>query len=305
MEKEKQNKVLLPKEQLTKNFYETYPFIEGGKDRIAWWKKYLEDIFPTSLVKDHTILDLGCGKGEIANGLIQRGGKLTCLDLSRPSIKHCAAINPDAKIFHGTALNVPFADNSFDHTISIGVLHHTPDPQQGLREAARVTTPGGKVIIFLYKAPSIYQWLFHLWAPIRFLIPLRFIPTWLFSVVTLITKAHQGLTLNNIQIRNLLGDALWTPQATFHHVDEVTRWAEEAGLEVQSTKDYFLNSATIFTMQKKSTPNSTPPTFKTRCIHCHHEELEETNEQYYCGNCDTPMPKEGNVTFSTGEKWQE
>src|SRR5262249_32846919 len=156
----------------TQKHYDEYPFIEGGPNRIAWWRNYLRDFLPDEEVRDRLILDVGSSIGEITGGLIDRGARMACLDLRLQSLARCREINPAAEIFHGSARGLPFADNSFDHAISIGVLHHTPDCRKGFHEVARVTAPGGFVTIFLYNWWCIYNPIFHLFKPIARLVPL-------------------------------------------------------------------------------------------------------------------------------------
>jgi ubiquinone/menaquinone biosynthesis C-methylase UbiE len=48
----------------------------------------------------------------------------------------------------GSALALPFPDNSFDHTVLHLILAVVPTPALALREALRVTRPGGTLFIF-------------------------------------------------------------------------------------------------------------------------------------------------------------
>ncbi len=118
----------------TQVHYDDYPFIEGGDERVNWWREYLSDFLPDEDINGRLILDVGSSVGEISRGLIDRGARMTCLDLSLNSLRRCRQINEEAEIIHGSALELPFPDESFDHAISIGVLHHTPDCRQGFKE---------------------------------------------------------------------------------------------------------------------------------------------------------------------------
>ncbi len=42
---------------------------------------------------------------------------------------------------------LPFSDNSFDLAVCLGVLHHIPNVTTVMREMARVTTPGGRLLV--------------------------------------------------------------------------------------------------------------------------------------------------------------
>jgi SAM-dependent methyltransferase len=80
-----------------------------------------------------TILDVGCGDGEIAWLLIQQ----------RPDLKVTGVdvlVRPDTRVpvepFDGST--IPFADDSFDVVTFVDVLHHCEQPLELLREARRV-----------------------------------------------------------------------------------------------------------------------------------------------------------------------
>ncbi len=50
----------------------------------------------------------------------------------------------------GSALRLPFPDESFDFVYSIGVLHHLPSPPDqdaAVREVARILKPGGRLLV--------------------------------------------------------------------------------------------------------------------------------------------------------------
>lgn len=49
---------------------------------------------------------------------------------------------------------LPFADASFDVVYSHGVLHHTPNTGEAIRQVHRVLRPGGRAIIMLYARES-------------------------------------------------------------------------------------------------------------------------------------------------------
>jgi ubiquinone/menaquinone biosynthesis C-methylase UbiE len=53
------------------------------------------------------------------------------------------------------AEDLPFFDNSFDLVYSWGVLHHSPNTPQTIREVFRVLRPGGVARIMIYHKYSI------------------------------------------------------------------------------------------------------------------------------------------------------
>ena len=42
----------------TRNYYEEFPFIEGGEERIRWWQEYLKPFLPDDLIKKMAQLKL-------------------------------------------------------------------------------------------------------------------------------------------------------------------------------------------------------------------------------------------------------
>ncbi len=95
------------------------------------------------------VLDVGCGTGNLAVELAGNPAftSIEALDLSQAYISYAKAREADARInFQAAdACNIPFADNTFDLTLSMLVLAFVPEPQRAVREMVRVTRPGGTV----------------------------------------------------------------------------------------------------------------------------------------------------------------
>ncbi len=82
------------------------------------------------------VLEIGAGKGLVAQALQHRtGAQLTLVDV----VNYNQSALP-CMTYDGTHL--PFPDQSFDYSLLIFVLHHTPDPIPVLREALRVSARG-------------------------------------------------------------------------------------------------------------------------------------------------------------------
>jgi SAM-dependent methyltransferase len=235
----------------TRRHYDSYPFIEGGPDRVAWWKEYLREFLPDEEIADRTVLDIGSSVGEIARGLRERGADVTCLDVSGASLRRCREINRGAGVLQASALDLPFPDASFDHVVSIGVLHHTPDCRRGFAEAARMARPGGRVVLFLYNSRNVYRWIYAAWGPIRRRWPLERAPLGLARALQPFARVHLKQELSDQQLLHLLGDKLWTPQATFHSVDQVREWGEREGLLLERRRAFFLGYANVYSFRKR------------------------------------------------------
>jgi ubiquinone/menaquinone biosynthesis C-methylase UbiE len=93
-------------------------------------------------------LDVGCGSGALVAALAERldAENVAAVDPSEPFVEAARARVPGARIIAGPAESLPFADGEFDATLSQLVVNFLSDPEQGLREMARVTRAGGVVV---------------------------------------------------------------------------------------------------------------------------------------------------------------
>jgi len=109
------------------------------------------------------VLEIGLGEGAESEQLIRRGAIWSGLDLTQESVDRVEARlqlrgRPYAELQQGSALNIPWPDDSFDLVFSHGVLHHIPDIQRAQREIHRVLRPGGTLVAMLYARHSLnYQ----------------------------------------------------------------------------------------------------------------------------------------------------
>jgi SAM-dependent methyltransferase len=124
--------------------------------REEWW----DDTFTEFLVETlrprpgNLILDVGCGEGQAEVSIGRRRVsqvRLVGVDLS-PS-KAAAALaetrshNQRVSVAAGDAVRLPFRNSSFDATFCVAVLQYVADVSDAVREIARVTAPGRRVVI--------------------------------------------------------------------------------------------------------------------------------------------------------------
>lgn len=107
-----------------------------------------ERLFEKYLVKGNRLLEAGCGVGQVVLALRARGFDCHGLDYAKEVIDLLKGEFPDVPFAQGDIRALPQPNEYFDGYISLGVIEHFLDGQEGmLREAARVLKPGGYVFI--------------------------------------------------------------------------------------------------------------------------------------------------------------
>jgi ubiquinone/menaquinone biosynthesis C-methylase UbiE len=92
-------------------------------------------------------LDIGCGEGHNTRLLAKRGAKVTAVDIAEDFLafaKETEAAEPLGIDYrHASAVNLPFADASFDFATAFMSLMDIPETDRALAEAFRVLKPSG------------------------------------------------------------------------------------------------------------------------------------------------------------------
>lgn len=105
------------------------------------------------------VLEIGVGMGADYLEWLKAGAQAQGVDLSMASIEkarqrcQAAGFKPELRV--ADAEQLPFPENSFDIVYSYGVIHHSPNTQQCVREALRVVKPGGTAKLMIYHHPSL------------------------------------------------------------------------------------------------------------------------------------------------------
>ena len=103
------------------------------------------------------LLDVGCGSGLALVLAKQRGAIPSGLDISPGLLAIARDRLPGADLREGDMESLPFDDRAFDAVTGINVFQFAGGPRRALREAARVTRPGGRVVASLFAAPERSQ----------------------------------------------------------------------------------------------------------------------------------------------------
>ncbi len=121
--------------------------VESVKNGNAFYKDWLK----AALLKTGSILDVGCGAGELSALLAKDGYEVTGLDFSERMLEESAytAKQADVRInlVKGDAEQLPFEDASFDMILVKDLLWQSLKPEKILEECIRVLKSGGILFI--------------------------------------------------------------------------------------------------------------------------------------------------------------
>ncbi|MEI7961771.1 MAG: class I SAM-dependent methyltransferase [archaeon] len=245
------------KEQRVKELYEKYPYpsrLINKANEIIYFAEWVARIFGETKEywKGKTVLELGCGTGELANALALCGASVTAIDFSSSSIKKAKELSKKLK----TSKKIQFVlknilelnedsfvkksgtntqnkntqNKKFDVVIALGSLHHTTNALKGFQIGCKFAKPNGLVIIGLYNK----------YARLRHRIRRSFL------------RAIAG---NNIEKRILVGEKLFGAKESegkawaadkygqvhesYHTVGQVLHWFRDEGIEFMASKPEF------------------------------------------------------------------
>jgi len=151
------------KEALVKELYEKYPYpsrIVTSKEEISYFAQWVAKTFDedAGYWKGKTVLELGCGTGELACALALSGAKITAIDFSLSSIKKARGlakklgVAKKTKFIEKNILNIKEDEfgGKFDCVIALGSLHHTINAKKGFEIGCANLKKGGIIVIGLY-----------------------------------------------------------------------------------------------------------------------------------------------------------
>ncbi len=114
--------------------------------------KYIHDYIDPSIVpQDLKILDIGAGTGRYSVSLANEGYDVTAVELVKYNLGILKSKGSSVKAMQGNALHLKkLSDDQFDLTLLFGPMYHLfgfEDKLQALKEARRVTKPGGIILV--------------------------------------------------------------------------------------------------------------------------------------------------------------
>jgi SAM-dependent methyltransferase len=98
------------------------------------------------------VLECGCGAGRFTEVLLAEGACVTSIDLSEAvdANQENFPQNKTHRIAQADILRLPFAPQQFDMVFCIGVIQHTPNPEETIVGLYQHVKPGGTLVIDHY-----------------------------------------------------------------------------------------------------------------------------------------------------------
>lgn len=137
-------------EEIDRRFFGASPFFHGNPP--------FADLIPYESLRGKRVLEIGCGLGSHSELLAEAGCKLTAIDLTARAVELTSRrlILKDlaTDVREMDAERMEFASREFDFVWSWGVIHHSAQTNQIVREVARVLKPGGEFRFMVYNRRS-------------------------------------------------------------------------------------------------------------------------------------------------------
>jgi SAM-dependent methyltransferase len=148
-----------------RRLYETYPYPYGAEhtDPDLLLVYVLRGLFYLEPLKGWRILDAGCGTGHKLTGLAitYTGAQFTGVDLSSASVSIAQSLQQrfgltNMQVTQGDILRLA-PEPKYDLVLTLGVIHHLENPQQGLLKLAGALAPDGILSVWLYHSIGEFE----------------------------------------------------------------------------------------------------------------------------------------------------
>ncbi|MBI4964274.1 MAG: class I SAM-dependent methyltransferase [Desulfomonile tiedjei] len=215
---------------LMEDFYSHHPF--PNYDEMETIGSLLEksfarrfsDLLNRSIPPLTTVLEAGCGTGQLGNFLSIANRRVLSCDMTWNSLK----LGQEFKDRNGLTnvtfaqmnlFRLPLLQESFDVVICTGVLHHTSDPKKGFQGLVRFVKPGGHIIIGLYNSLGRLKNRLLAWL------------SWIGGERVLAVEPYlRKHPMDEEKRRAWAMDQYRNPHESRHTMDEVLGWFDQAGI---------------------------------------------------------------------------
>lgn len=117
----------------------SYVWRSGQERRLALIRRYAS-------LEGQRILDVGCGIGTYVDRLREFSDRVYGIDIEEGRLREGVATAPGLAL--AASEHLPFPDGAFDLVLLNEVIEHVKDDAATVREACRVTTAGGRIVIY-------------------------------------------------------------------------------------------------------------------------------------------------------------
>jgi SAM-dependent methyltransferase len=175
-----------------------------------------------------SVLEAGCGTGQLSLFLSRFNRKIYSIDLSRGSLELGENFRKNNSIqnvffFRMNIFNLMFRENYFDVVVSNGVLHHTKDARTAFGNLANVLKTNGIIVIGLYHRYG------RIVTHVRQKINLHF------GNKVRVSDTHLKKNISDEKKYAWFRDQYENPHETTHTLSEIYSWFDEHNIEYLSS----------------------------------------------------------------------
>ena len=216
----------MSKEEVSFSFgknWEHYVKTSFSDERVEISKKHLLAFLERNDLKGVTFLDIGCGSGLHSYAAYQAGvAQIVSIDVDEYSVKTTTKIRemagnpPNWRVLHGSVLDADFMSTiePVDIVYSWGVLHHTGDLWQAVKNASLPIKNGGLYYIALYEKTAESDY----WIRIK----KKYNSSSKFNKVLM----EISYVIEHVMVPAIIGG----PKALIHKIKYVTSYKENRGM---------------------------------------------------------------------------
>jgi SAM-dependent methyltransferase len=109
---------------------------------------------PLADLENKRVLEVGCGAGRFTELFIRAGAQLVSADLSSAvdaNLANCGGGDRPYLLVQANLHDLPVPDGHFDVVVCLGVLQHTPSPEESLAILRSKLAPGGILLVDHYR----------------------------------------------------------------------------------------------------------------------------------------------------------